>query len=354
MPASSLTPAAAPKARIAFLDYLRIFAFASVLVGHKFGEPVRMAAERNADAWHWPARLFWPFIEGGGAGVVVFFLVSGYIITQVIQRERTAEFLIKRALRIYPLYVVAVLSEYALLRAHGQGVALNVLVPQLLLLGDVLGAPYALAGVEWTLRLELSFYLLMAVLRSTGLAQLARVRWWVLAYLLVVLVLYLAGPLATHSAWSRGYVSLFLPFLLLGSMVRLCEQRAVGWPAWLAFAALVLVAYRWGLHAWQPRWLHAPFPVLALALFMLLWGARRHLPAPAWVLALSELTYAVYLFHNWLFDVLRDGSVRVFGLGTVSAALAGLAGLLAVCWALVRLVEQPAIRWGRRLAGQGS
>ena len=65
------------EARIAFLDYLRIFAFSSVLIGHKFLTYFQDIAT-NANV-HASARLLAsyliPLFTGGGAGVVVFFLV---------------------------------------------------------------------------------------------------------------------------------------------------------------------------------------------------------------------------------------------------------------------------------------
>lgn len=322
MPSASSSPTTVA-GRVAFLDYLRIFAFGSVLAGHKFSAPVQAAAQSDASPWHAVARVIWPFIEGGGAGVVVFFLVSGYIITQVLQRERTPEFLLKRLFRIYPLYVVAVLAEWLLLRQRGQAPGVDVLVPQLLLLGDVFGTPYALAGVEWTLRLEMLFYALMASLRAVGLTRARCGKSLALVYVLLMVLLYALGPWATHTEWTRGYLTLYLPFLLLGSVIWLREREAIGWPLALAVAAVVLGLYRWGLHTWQPRWLGAPFAALAVGLFVLLWSLRRRLPAPAWMLALSELTYAVYLLHNWLFDVLRDAAMRV-GLNRAMGDVAAL------------------------------
>lgn len=70
---------AEPASRIAFLDYLRIFAFISVLIGHKFYP--QLAAFTADETFHVTARCVvqWllPLCQGGGAGVVVFFLVSG-------------------------------------------------------------------------------------------------------------------------------------------------------------------------------------------------------------------------------------------------------------------------------------
>ena len=194
------THTTAPAGRLVFLDYLRIFAFASVFAGHKFSAPVQAAAREGVGWQAAAARVLWPFIEGGGAGVVVFFLVSGYIITHVLQRERTPEFLVLRAFRIYPLYVVAVLADYSLLLAQrGSWPPAHTLLPQLLLIGDLRGTPYALNGVEWTLRLEVTFYLLMAGCQMLGLVQARRGRALALLFAGLVVLLHASPPFPTHT-----------------------------------------------------------------------------------------------------------------------------------------------------------
>lgn len=348
---AAVSSPAATGPRVIFLDYLRIFAFVTVLVGHKFDEPLHAAMADPASPWHWPARALWPWVQGGGVGVLVFFLVSGYVITQVLQREGTLEFLLKRVFRIYPLYVTAVLAEAAGLGLMGRPTPWSVLVPQLLLVGDWTGTPYALGFVEWTLRLEVAFYVLMAALHGAGL-----VRWrqgaalpWV--YAAFIGGLYGLGPFPTHQAWSMGYGTLYFPFLLLGSAVFLRERRVVGWATLVLLGAYVFALHYHGLRQWQVRWLGAHFPDLAVGLFVLLWAVRRWLPAHPWVLWWSGLTYAVYLFHNWLVDWLRDALVQAGAGGGLALALALLA-LVAICAGLVRWVEQPAIRRGRAWAAR--
>lgn len=335
--------------RIVFLDYLRIFAFVAVVIGHKLAQPLQGAMADPASVWHWPARALWPWVQGGGVGVLVFFLVSGYVITQVLQRERTVEFLVKRAFRIYPLYVTAVLVEATGLWFRGRPPVWQELVPQLLLIGDWTGTPYALAGVEWTLRMEMMFYALMAALHSAGL-----VRWrqgaglpWFYAALLGGL--FLLGPWPTHQAWSLGYGSLYFPFLLLGSVVLLYERRVIGRLMLVFFGGLVFAFHYRGLQQWQPRWLDAHFPDLAVGLFLVLWAIRRWLPVRPGILWWSALTYAVYLFHNWLVDWLQAALQHVGMTGRGSLALA-LALLVLICAGFVRWIEQPGIRNGRRVA----
>ncbi len=337
---------AGPERRLVFLDYLRIFAFSSVLTGHKFRESLQAAMDMPHSPWHWPARLLWPWVYGGGVGVMVFFLVSGYIITHVLEREQAPAFLIRRAFRIYPLYIVAVLSEFALLHAQDRSPSTGVLLGQMSLMGDWLGTPYALGGVEWTLRLEVMFYLFMAALRTAGLAHRRGCLW---VYALLALSLAVLGPWPVHTAWSRGYFTLYFPCLLLGSAIWLGERGVVRRSAVVALGALVLLLHYFGLRAWQPVWLDAHFTLLALALFLLLWVLRNRLPAPRWVRWLSDLTYAVYLFHDWTFDALRNLALE-HGVSSVQAQLLALAGLFVLCALLTRWVEQPAVRIGRRVS----
>lgn len=158
--------------RIVFLDYMRIIAFMSVLVGHEFYHYI---AEVISDAdynhsirtiTHWIAPIF----QGGAAGVVIFFLTSGYIITHVLQKETTRDFIIRRLFRIFPLYIFAVLAQLFFMSAVLSAPLpdAKTLIAQISLTGDFFDTPYTLAGVEWTLRIEILFYLLMAVFKSAG------------------------------------------------------------------------------------------------------------------------------------------------------------------------------------------
>ena len=212
--------------RIYFLDYLRIFAFASVLIGHKFNSYLE-AISKNETIYsgiRFIARLLIPLFQNGAVGVIVFFLVSGYIITHVLQTEGEVEFLIKRLFRIYPLYIVAVLIWYVPLVIAGHGESFITLILQLTLLGDFFVTPYALGGVEWTLRIEIIFYLFMMVLSYLGVFN--NHKSWILPCMLVVTTLMIGflSPIPTTEVF-KSYFSIFAPFLFLGSMFYLFERK---------------------------------------------------------------------------------------------------------------------------------
>lgn len=335
--------------RIFFLDYLRIFAFVSVLLGHKFYSYV--SAFSNDPAVHSSprliAKLLLPLLQGGGAGVVVFFLVSGYIITHVLQTEHTGEFLIKRIFRIYPLYIVALLIQHIFLAVAGQAPGLSTLVPQLLLVGDLFGTPYALNGVEWTLRVEIAFYIFMATLRWFDVGHRHRSMLPIL-YVATTLLCGFLAPIPSAEIWSKGYLTIYGPFLLLGSLIFLLEKRHISTTVAIFFVGLVFYQYFSLIASYQRNWLGAHFAPLAFLIFLVSWGFRKQLTAAPWVLLLSEMTYAVYLFHNWFFEYAKSGLAAI-NVSVLNPDVQALLVLLVVCFFMVRSVEKPGIRLGRLL-----
>lgn len=100
--------------RIAFLDYMRILAFTLVVMGHKFN--IDLLTWANDPNTHTTLQYTYKLLSdaslGGAMGVVIFFLVSGYIIPYVLQKESTFEFYLKRVFRIYRFTLVQLLLKW--------------------------------------------------------------------------------------------------------------------------------------------------------------------------------------------------------------------------------------------------
>ncbi|WP_449246962.1 acyltransferase family protein [Desulfarculus baarsii] len=335
--------------RIAFLDYLRIFAFLSVLAGHKFYPYFNQLA--NDGHIHVTQRflvtLLLPFIQWGGTGVIVFFLVSGYIIAHVLQSETSGEFLIKRVFRIYPLFIVAVLTEGAFSIYHGaEAPKLSVLIPRLLLIGDVFQTNLALGGVEWTLRVEITFYVFMAALSYLNLIKQRKI---ILPCVMVatIFICALCSPFP-HVGWTKSYLTMYGPFLLLGSMIYLYEIRQVKLSFLLIFVCMVFGNLFWQTATYQPRLINSHFSALAFLLFIIMWAFRSHLKVTPFILFLSDLTYSVYLFHKWLFGIIKH-AIGPWGIPLIPLDIQVLIVLFTLCSLLVALIEKPGIRLGRKI-----
>ena len=346
----TMTTAKAPTQRIVFLDWLRIIAFLGVLAGHEYAPAyiTAMQAETTPASLRWVMQVFFPLIQNGGAGVVLFFLVSGYIITHVLMREGHGMFLVRRFFRIYPLYVLAVLAE---LLCGQPFPGWPVLLAQLSLFGDAFHARHTLGGVEWTLRVEVLFYLFMAVLKAAGIVDGRWCRVMPLVLVTTMAVLFIVAPMPGRWAWCYGYLNLYGPFLLLGACFYLLEHGRLGVWACAGISAFALLGYWILLSSWQPAFRETHFTGYAFVVFVLFWRLRGSLSIGAFGLAVSELTYAVYLFHDWLYQ-------RLFGLlgSSIASSLLGHAltfmALMAVCWLATRCVEQPMIRAGQRLSNR--
>ncbi len=341
--------------RIIFLDYLRIFAFLSVLIGHKF-IPNLTALVNNPNV-HISLKLISEilisFSYGGLSGVIVFFMVSGYIITYVIQVDQPIEFLIKRFFRIYPLYIVAILLEILLGIYYGyiKGIEFSVIVPRLLLIGDFTNTALGLEGVEWTLRVELIFYILMFFLSYFKIITPERHKFLPILLFIISIGLYKATPFPNNDFFTKGYLTLYAPFLFVGVMFYLYEIKKVSLSWLIFFIMLVLFQYFKLMAKINAFWINTHAVTLGILVFIVAWGLRYHLKETRLILILSNLTYAVYLFHGWLLDVFKNYFL-FFQLK--HATLFALIVLFIFCYLCNQFIEKPCVKIGRKVSGHFS
>jgi peptidoglycan/LPS O-acetylase OafA/YrhL len=179
--------------RLAWLDALRGIAALCVVYEH-FGARVLVSADV---AVH---RIFDP----GLYGVLVFFLISGYIVPATLeQRRELRSFWISRLFRLFPLFALAigitvVFGSFGLanLAAQSRNVGETVLA-HLLMLSDLLTGPNLIV-VIWTLSYEMVFYLLLTALFTVRLHR----RSGTLAVIFVTGALVLGGCLPF--GWISG------------------------------------------------------------------------------------------------------------------------------------------------------
>lgn len=340
------------KGRIVFLDYMRIFAFISVLIGHKFYDGL-LAFVSSPDAIATTkilGTLLNPFLYGGGAGVIVFFLTSGYIITAVLRRESTGTFLINRIFRIYPLYIVAVMAEVFIAQWwFGTPIpSAEIMVPRLLLVGDFFTTPYALAGVEWTLRLEIMFYVFMAILKSAGMLK-TETR-LALTMLFATVALYIAPTFPHGYGGTDGYFNTYAPFLLIGSLIFAFEKSKEKGQKIICVSAgaAIFWIYLLTLQKLHSHILFSTYGIAALLLFAIAWKFQHLARSSFLSLLLAELTYSIYLFHNWAWGYLGALAWN-FHIDFIPADFQIIVLLMLLCYALNKTIEKGGISLGKML-----
>lgn len=330
--------------------------------------------------YHFDVRGF----AAGFIGVDVFFVISGYLMTQIawggLARGDFSypRFLLARALRIWPALAVMVLSLLALgavllppadYAALGRQAVHALLFVSHHLFNEGLG--YFNSGVEerwllhtWSLSVEWQFYMLYplglmglaAILRAfpADAGQQARRATGVLAALTVLGFGY--GVWLTRQDPSQAFFSLAARSgeMLAGGLVFLLRE----WPARLspvwrhglrAAALLILVGCLLAGrgHRWEPQWpgALALWPVLAAVLYLIAgqgvaggwtWAVER----TAVVQALGRWSYSIYLWH-WPLMVACHYAVASAQWSGPAARLAGIAASVALGALSFRWIERP-------------
>lgn len=354
--------AAASPPRLLHVDALRGIAALLVVCLHVTQFFHAQRAALPALSGQWLAVLAQDF-DFGRIGVMLFFLISGYVIPDSIRLDRPAPlatFAIRRVLRIYPAYWVSIpLGAWAMWWLWERPFGWGALLANLSLLQDLLGVPAAI-GVYWTLLIELGFYLLCIVLALRhSLHDTRRLAW--LAAVFAAL-----HTLGAFGAWlgvplklALVFLPLYLSYMLCGALLRQVDDGAAIAPAPRRVLQALIVFYL-TLFPLAAIWAIGPFNNyvvcggIALALFLL---GTRVMPLRARVLVwLGRISYSLYLFHApltmlVLWWVLQQPTGSAWRGGHMLAYLALCGGLaIGVAAVVERWIERPGIALGRRLA----
>jgi peptidoglycan/LPS O-acetylase OafA/YrhL len=215
-----------PKHRIASLDGLRAVSISMVVIGHT------MAHSHASGGW---ASLFhygFRFARYGAFGVDVFFVISGFLITTLLlkEREKTGaislrNFYVRRAYRILPASYAVTLA-IALLW-HNRVQLRDVLCSLLYVQNFNPGVSWSL-GHMWSLSVEEQFYLLWPFLLNRFFRQ--RYSIVITAILAAPLFRGLCGWLGFHHA-AVAWFPCTMDALAIGCLLALFKGKAAAWSA---------------------------------------------------------------------------------------------------------------------------
>lgn len=351
------------------LDGLRGVAIALVLAIH-FGVGAALPQHWPGVVSVWLERLCYV----GWSGVDLFFVLSGFLITSILLASATApgyyqRFYSRRALRIFPLYFVALgLGLIVLPRVlPSQAPALlgEVLHHQLWLWTYTLNVANALGwvvnagvlGQMWSLAIEEQFYAVWPLVAR----HLAARRLLLLCGVLAVMALALRVAwirVGDLGAWPGPYRFTLtrVDALAAGAALAVLRQDPAAWARVASWARVGLAVTGGTLVVWflavprfypdQPGVVTVGHSLLALAFSCLVVRALGEAP-PRWMCGrvlttLGKYSYGIYVWH-WPVQF----SFVTFGKGQMNPAVFIGGGLVATCaLALVsyHLLEAPFLR----------
>lgn len=331
-------------------DFLRFFAAALVLFAHSYPLVGRREDE--------PLTLLIGYEKGGSIAVGIFFVMSGYLIASSwLASSSPQSFLLKRALRIFPALIVAVLLTTfvlgplvsqldlsAYLTENGTWTYLQniLLVTRYELPGVFSGNsfPDVVNGSLWTLPLEVLMYIGVMLLGLTGFLK-RRLIFLPIA-VLAVGHFWLLGKLGIDSYFIKNICKLGM--LYYSGAALFLHRDDIPWRGWIAaLLAIALVAtFRTAIGP-LVYFVALPYLVLYLAYAPLPWVSRFG--------KYGDFSYGLYIYA-FPFQQL---SVYLFGpqLGVLGLTLIAFVPTLVFAALSWHLVEAPAMRL-KRLFGKAA
>jgi len=377
VPAHEAPPRPADRFYRPELDVLRFVAFMFVFVAHRNDlAPVDPAAHPWLHA----------FSMIGVFGVPIFFLLSAFLITELLERERALTgridvraFYVRRMLRIWPLYFL-VFFALVLLNQFLPGAGAN--SPAKWLSFMLFAGNWYITfngwieypvNPMWSLSVEEQFYIAIPFISLLGRRALVAVNIAALVVSYGTIVHYARGFTAGvyfSGQWTNSFVQ--FQFFAGGMLLALALRgRQPDWHVGIrtgvlaGAVALWLVAFSvFGIKADNPQSSVAeslagwPLVLAGAALMLLgvLGAPRRFLPRP--LIYLGRISYGLYLIHIFFFWLVYDKCkpclTRIcdaVGVGawqdTIGALLAFAASVFFAAL-LYRTVEAPFLRLKRR------
>ncbi len=291
------------------LDGLRFFAFLAVFVSHSLPHTVndynRIHLPRTA------ALLMSAIASAGAFGVQLFFLLSAFLITSLLLREKDARgevhlksFYIRRILRIWPLYFFA-LAIAALWPLRAERMPLNYLAAYLLLAGNwmtvFLGAPKTFMSILWSVSIEEQFYLSWPlVLRKSSRRTLITIAVGLIIVANVTRFVISMGPLTEHSVFPNTFAQLDSIALGILSAIFLKERLHRSVLTRLALGAIglsaLVVCGHFSSRA-DAAFARFGYPIVAFAallLFAAVYGFRLTFKP---LIYFGKISYGLYVYH---------------------------------------------------------
>jgi peptidoglycan/LPS O-acetylase OafA/YrhL len=349
-----------PQGRVPSLDGIRAISIAMVVLGH---------AKYTFPSWTHPEAKWWDVIATGSRGVSIFFVVSGFIITTLLVREREAQgtislrsFYLRRCFRILPPFYIFLACLAVLWKLGWIELSWKSLATSATFVRDYINPSDWWTGHSWSLSVEEQFYLLWPVaLTLFGPRRMKEIAIQLIVVAPALRILTLT--LLPHAGEPIGLMfHMRVDGLMCGCVLALMRaepgfaqryRRLLRWEL-AVFAAILLLFVSTALF-WQFRegyWLTLGSSLENLCIsYLLLYAVEiprslfgRFLNLRV-VVHIGQISYSLYLWQQVFLTVLNTSILGHFPLNLIAAL-----GVAEFSW---WLIEKPSLALRQRVEALG-
>jgi peptidoglycan/LPS O-acetylase OafA/YrhL len=285
----------------------------------------------------------------GFMGVMVFFLISGYLITHVAQREDRFEFIVKRFFRIYPplFFSIILVAAFGFYKNVYYKAGDIFLAATLLNYFNIPQNP--INGVAWSLVIEVLFYMLV-VMFMTLIKKKA-----MLGSLLIsmsCLIVIINSRRLGDNFFLFSVAMSYVPYLLMGQLLYYVENQRISFGK---FALLTILNYYiivkgiisinsnfyLSTNSYGVTFIYSYF-IFIIAMISNKWLRENNMVTS--LSYISKISYSLYLIHGTIGFFLLDFLMPRIG---YSLAFLLTVSIVIFCshWTY-RLIEKPSQEFG--------
>lgn len=300
----------------------------------------------------------------GGAGVDIFFVLSGFIITYsnkqyITKATSIGKFLKKRMIRIFPIYwiIISLLLVFQLLlpsfyRTHFQLTTSNIFNTYFLLPNHEM-----INGVSWSLTNEMFFYVLFT------LALLIPSKKFILLLLFVYLAFLIVLPAVsfTTAHEANGFTQLLIfPMnieFLLGVLVvfflenfpkKWCFPFLITGVGYFIFSTVFYTEILNFFNSGYSRVIMFGLPAFLIILSLVKYELSANIKVNNLFLKTGDASYSIYLFHLPVVVAFFKIMVKLPLTNHLLLVLLSAGMLFVICFAgilIYKKIESPLIKW---------
>ncbi|QPG28477.1 acyltransferase [Pantoea sp. SM3640] len=316
------TASAISSSRVVFAGQLRAIAFLSVVIVHWFGiysldhefiirvTGATTQAEGNA-AFYMALLPPLPYFNYGPFGVSIFFLISGFVISYSIKKKSRFAYLKSRAMRIYPTYIacsVIMMAIYTISHYYW-GSNPEISLTRFLLNATLLSSIFnyeSIDYVNWTLSIEIKFYLCCAMLY--GAIKSARIT-HVMALPFMIMVLTLVTSHFQIGSSEQGHFSfdalkiemMYVSYMVLGILINFLFEKKIPVGEFIAstFVVALCISISWRVGPQANQFIGTGINyIYGYIFFFTAFLMNSHFKDNKLMSFLSEISYSFYALHS--------------------------------------------------------
>lgn len=297
-------------------------------------------------------------IDFGRLGVATFFLISGFVIPYSVETNRGANkilFLLKRILRIWPIYIIGTGITFSNLQLYGWisngewSLTLKDYLIQSSLLGDWFES-WGFDGICWTLQIEIKFYIfffLLCILRKESDCK-AIAKFAVVIALLSILYSANTNGLLNLGRFAWVFCNtiinacMYILFFLMGTGLCCLYVGKWGRKEWLVVEEVLLICFIVSVHSLMPDYEKSVYLnyILAFLIFLNVYLLRDKITQGRILKFFAENSFCIFILHGVngyiLLTIFYDIGVPMY-----INLLVVIMIVLTVSWLLHRYVEKP-------------